>query len=360
MVRLSAHGTSTFSKINGLRAFCAIYVCCHHVSQMIPLGNVARVLLSFGQEAVIIFFLLSGYVIWISEVERRHRFSTGRYYARRFLRIYPTLLVSLAITYLVASIFSTSTRTDLGTLLGNLAGWQDSIGLKPGVFVGPFGGNAPLWSLSYELVFYAIFPAALKLHRILGNGLNHFIGIWSLLSMCAFGIEPNHFTLMLSYFIIWWTGTALARYKQLNTDTKPIYVLASYMLAVGLLATTTCNHFHFSSLGVWPLLGLRHFSSAAFFSLAAVFATRAWSRWSLGPKTSKFLDGLANSSYGIYLFHYPILILTGAYKNPFHLLIGAVALGIFSHVFDAKLSALVRRKCSGFSHRRSQKNLVAE
>ncbi|QOC25498.1 hypothetical protein IC744_03750 [Microbacterium hominis] len=52
------------------RAATAVYVVLHHV---VNLPGPAGVIFSFGQEAVLIFFLLSGFVIFANERERVRR-----------------------------------------------------------------------------------------------------------------------------------------------------------------------------------------------------------------------------------------------------------------------------------------------
>jgi peptidoglycan/LPS O-acetylase OafA/YrhL len=81
----------------------------------------------------------------------------------------------------------------------------------PGNIVNPFMGNQPLWSLSYEWTFYLIFPL---IYPFIKNkeGRVHYIGIFSLLSLIAYLIFPNHLLFVFAYFFIWWTGLELGEY----------------------------------------------------------------------------------------------------------------------------------------------------
>ena len=81
-------------KLEALRGFSLLYVVLHHslphkiIVAGINIGNLFR----FGQEAVILFFLLSGFVI-------NYAFQTGKnktfrtYFLKRFSRIYIPLLI---------------------------------------------------------------------------------------------------------------------------------------------------------------------------------------------------------------------------------------------------------------------------
>ena len=73
-----------------LRGFAAFYVFFHHTVfqfNIIEKNSILGKLFSFGQEAVMLFFLLSGYVIALSLMKRKYSFY--EYLKHRFLRIYP-------------------------------------------------------------------------------------------------------------------------------------------------------------------------------------------------------------------------------------------------------------------------------
>lgn len=135
-----------------LRGFAAAYVFAGHLLlARLPQGfGGARFLLSFGQEAVMVFFLLSGFVIFHSTHQHRDKSFAGYFY-RRWKRIYPIFLLALGLAWLVAWVSSGVKPAVSGReLAGNLLMLQDFGFAKPGVWVTPFLGNLPLWSLSYE------------------------------------------------------------------------------------------------------------------------------------------------------------------------------------------------------------------
>ena len=146
-----------------VRVVAALLVVMQHVGpyHFAFLGPLNRL----GQEAVMIFFLLSGFVIYANEHNRLH--DLKGYYLRRMRRIYPTFLIALFVTALIAYANGTLARDfSWWELWGNLAALQDISALKPGVIVSPFLGNDPLWSLSHEIFFYAVFPVVIFLATV--------------------------------------------------------------------------------------------------------------------------------------------------------------------------------------------------
>ncbi|MFZ1961913.1 MAG: acyltransferase, partial [Roseiarcus sp.] len=130
--KLSARLTAS---LDAARAIAACYVVFHHVANDRGWSTGAGWLFRFGQEAVLIFFLLSGFVIFANERTRASR-QTG-YYLRRFRRIYPSLIAAMVVSTLIAIDNRTIAYTfSWKALLGTLASIQDLSGLKPGVIVG--------------------------------------------------------------------------------------------------------------------------------------------------------------------------------------------------------------------------------
>jgi peptidoglycan/LPS O-acetylase OafA/YrhL len=140
--------------LEAVRGGAALYVFIGHFVLMtfIDRTNKVSILFKFGQEAVILFFLMSGFVIQFSYAKKQIPFS--EYFKKRFLRIYPLFLLSIFMVF-IHNIFSGS-PLELRTILGNLFMLQDVETIKPGTIVTTYG-NSALWSLSYEWWFYMLF-----------------------------------------------------------------------------------------------------------------------------------------------------------------------------------------------------------
>lgn len=116
-----------------------------------------------GVFAVLVFFVISGYLVWISW-ERAS--SPASYAANRFLRIYPALAVNVLVTAIVLGPMLTTLSFDRyfggahfwQFLIDNLKPWGFYLHL-PGVFESnpfPRTVNGSLWTISYEILMYAI------------------------------------------------------------------------------------------------------------------------------------------------------------------------------------------------------------
>lgn len=99
-----------------------------------------------GHEAVIIFFVLSGYLVGGKAIERMidGSFSPKDFAIDRISRIWVPLLPALVLSALLAH-----NKDGILVWAGNLIGMG-------GVIVPVLGGNSPLWSLTYEIWFYIL------------------------------------------------------------------------------------------------------------------------------------------------------------------------------------------------------------
>lgn len=191
------------------RAIAALYVVAHHIAGSRDWSHGFGLTLRFGQEAVLVFFLLSGFVIFANERERAVH-PVG-YYLRRLRQIYPALIIAMIVSALVAldnrSLAAAFNWRDFAATILNL---QDVPELKPGVIARPFLGNTPLWSLSYEIAFYAAFPLVLIVWKRFPVLTNHAVGALCSAALVHYSIAPNHWSLVGAYFLVWWCGAMAA------------------------------------------------------------------------------------------------------------------------------------------------------
>jgi peptidoglycan/LPS O-acetylase OafA/YrhL len=167
--------------IDLLRGLSILFVILNHLGLRIPLKKtaLAEVLppwflsrLNYnGYEAVFVFFVISGFLIAGNALQRwggLERIDLRAFYARRFARIMPCLLVLiavLAVLHLLAVPDYTIHRPGqslpgaIGAALGLHLNWYEGhYGYLPGNW-------DVLWSLSIEEVFYIGFPLACLLTR---------------------------------------------------------------------------------------------------------------------------------------------------------------------------------------------------
>jgi peptidoglycan/LPS O-acetylase OafA/YrhL len=311
-VRDRVSSTERLYKLEALRGFAAVYVVCHHSlpAHFIRFGIDWGYLVRFGQEAVILFFLISGFVIHYSQ-QRASDDSFRRYFLKRFTRIYIPLLFVFPMTYGFVSLhFGALVDPDWPTLLGNLLMLQNLANWGQDVIVKPYMLNNPLWSLTYEWWFYMLyfplvsrFPKSEERTRIALFG--------SVVAAVCYLFFPNIVSRTLMYFGLWWCGVALAELylRGARIDFSAIrFPLATLLVIDAILAFNfwwRIDLLPAGSLSTYPLLELRHFG----FATVALIAAVCWHRigWIGFDTVFKPFLFFAPISYGLYISHYPIV-----------------------------------------------------
>ncbi|MBS0341883.1 MAG: acyltransferase [Proteobacteria bacterium] len=300
-------------RLEALRGLAALYVVFHHavLSDQALANSGIGYLFRFGQEAVILFFLLSGFVINYSFKSAEDK-SFRSYFLKRSARIYIPLLLVMGLGWALECIRAGElVDPNLRTLVLNLLMLQDVAGLKPNVIVEPYMNNAPLWSLSYEWWFYMLY---FPLQKYLGSdrGRDILVACAAAVAALVYFFHPVFLPRVLMYLSIWWLGVALSnaylRDKALRLS-HLLVPLASLVLicAINALAVTrSLIDGSYASIGVHPSLELRHH----LFALAAVFSGLAWRSmgwlffdWILAP-----FQVFAPLSYVIYISHHYFVV----------------------------------------------------
>jgi peptidoglycan/LPS O-acetylase OafA/YrhL len=257
----------------------------------------------FGPEAVIVFFLLSGFVIYYSASTNPLDLRLRNYSIKRIRRIYPIFLCAMIVAYLGQAVVLRSWFVpNLKMLLGNLVMCQ-------GISIDPFY-DGPLWSLSYEWWFYVLFFLVIKLEQNPGRRQFWAMG-FSLAGLISALIYLNQASLFLMYFMIWWCGAELAR--QYVDDGKitwrrqrlPVAALTALSLLSVLFIVPAYRAHAPLSFIEYPILFSRHLFSAVLLIAIGI----AWHRKGF-VGFDLFLGKFAvfaPISYGIYVLHAPIL-----------------------------------------------------
>lgn len=301
-------GDQRIISLEALRGCVALYVFLHH-AQMVNNSGFGR-LMYFGQEAVIIFFILSGFVISYST--GRRSVGVSEYVFLRFRRIYPIFFVALFLAYLSASLnFGGLVRVDFLALFGNLVMLQDVKSLKDGVWFDTYYGNSPLWSLSYEWWFYMMYVPVAMLGWIFVSFQLYAVLLISVIGFLLFRWSPQAPFLYSSYFIIWWMGVSMAREfiesreVSFRVQSKAIAGLTIISFLWVYVVVRDIDSGAKFSFGVGDFLHARHFLGALFFSIISVAFFRM--NFSLPVGLLSVLAHLSKISYFIYVAHWPIL-----------------------------------------------------
>ncbi len=304
--------TPRLYKLEALRGFAAIYVVAHHSlpAHFHRFGIDWGYLIRFGQEAVILFFLLSGFVIHYSYQNASDR-SFRTYFLKRFTRIYIPLLFVFPMTYAFVSYHvGKPVDPDWTTLVGNLLMVQNLANWGQEVIVKPYMLNKPLWSLTYEWWFYMLyFPLASRIAD--SDRRTRVVLLTSIAAAFCYLLLPNIVPRTLMYLGLWWCGVALAELflRGERIDLRAIRLpLITLVIIDSILAFNLWWNFDLlpeASLSTSPLIELRHFG----FATVALIAAVCWHRfdWIGFDRLFKPFAVLAPISYGMYVSHYRIV-----------------------------------------------------
>ncbi|QAY61284.1 acyltransferase [Microbacterium protaetiae] len=179
-----AVASSRFSALDGLRGVAALVVVVHHCLLVSPLmaagyyggdvgDNPVRLALMYtplhlvwgGAEAVVVFFVLSGFVL--SRAIRSRSFDWFSYFPSRVLRLYVPVVGAIVFGFVVLMmphvnatsspwLQRDSSDYDLGTVLQDLT-----------LVGGTSGVVSPLWTLRWEVIFSLLLPVAAYAVRVI-------------------------------------------------------------------------------------------------------------------------------------------------------------------------------------------------
>ncbi|WP_019517334.1 acyltransferase family protein [Sphingomonas sp. Mn802worker] len=232
---------SELRALTGLRGIAAWLVVLYHLRGAIAgLPPAVERVLAKGYLAVDFFFLLSGFVIWLSWGERLRIGDAAvvvRFWQKRVARVWPLHLVMLAVAIALALLFAVTGRSDAALR------WQDLpahlVLVQSWGLADPMRWNYPAWSISCELAAYLAFPllvAAVDWRRCRSTTLVGLAGLTLLLlhlvmrGVTSLGQDIPHFGIVrcLCEFA---TGTLVAALYLRRPPALPYLVAAAMLFA---------------------------------------------------------------------------------------------------------------------------------
>ena len=271
---------------------------------------------SLGHQSVIVFFVLSGYLVGGSVLTAGRQFSFHAYMHARLARLWVVLVPCLGLTWVVDQFISSwapdvlkglyAEQWHLGPRVGefdnSLSAFLGNVLFLQTLAVPLFGSNGPLWSLANEFWYYVQFPL-----------------IYSLVSTRIYGVEPGRVfisavavvvifwampTEMLVGFGVWLLGVLVA---QLKSQKLLMPHQWSGSISLGLLAGAI-------AISKWSVIAGLQLWGDVVLGIGIACTLHGSRHWSLNPYSlmGRCTQRVSDLSFSLYLTHFPLVMLLGA------------------------------------------------
>jgi peptidoglycan/LPS O-acetylase OafA/YrhL len=320
--RIPFTSTNASALLDLVRAIAALLVCFEHWRNLLyvdyrqiaahrTLFAVPYVMMGAGHQAVVIFFVLSGYLISgsIFRLTQRGEWSWKLYLTHRIVRLWIVLIPALVLgalldnlgvrLHLAPALYAGQTGTHM---LGDIANL-----LHPRIFLGnlvfvqtilvpTFGSNGPMWSLANEFWYYVLFPCAFLALR---KGTTIGARILNVLVFALFAWFVGRDILQL--FPLWLLGTLLA--------VIPVWRSSTVMRTLAAVFYFPLLFFLAKTSLVYGVLSDYILGAATFVLIWLLLGARSTARENAGVHLARVG---ARFSYTLYLVHVPFLVLLAA------------------------------------------------
>ena len=295
--------------LNFSRAIAALLVLFFHIrtALVVPYDSLEAhswltraifVVSTFGHDAVIIFFVLSGYLVGgaVLKIDPKSSHDFQEYWIDRSVRIGPVLIAATAFSVVLqhmAPLFGCNDT--IVTTLGNALALENFL-------VKPLCNNLPLWSISNEVVYYFAFPVMIAaFSRVFSVWLAISLACVTLVFILSLSLTPLDDTSIVFDFPLWLIGAALwfvpGNFQRLR-----------WLALLGVAGALLFGRLEFGKSHFW----LRDLSLAATFSfLLAIFFYRPMPQSGVRATVAGYVANgsrwFADLSFSLYVTHYPLI-----------------------------------------------------
>ena len=328
---------SAFLDLIRVTAAVVVFLC--HLSDPWLGGEALRAFLPLGKSAVIVFFVLSGYLIsWSAARDGR----AVEYAINRAARIYSVALPALLLTWTIDIALQTYNPGIVQSGYQLAHPWKyiplfltfttDFWFLSENAF-----SNLPYWSLCYEVWYYVVFGIF-----IFARG--HWR--WSFSALVLLFMGPKLWLL----FPLWLLGAAVRKaheHVRVSRNSARGLLICGFVALIWLKTSgveTVLNDWFDDLLGGFPSAKLRYSQNVLGDSLVAasvgliIFAARDADLVWLG-KLQQVIAGMASVSFSLYLVHFPLLLAFGTLFPKQNMTIGIltmIAATTFGFAFERR------------------------
>jgi peptidoglycan/LPS O-acetylase OafA/YrhL len=256
-----------------------------------------------GHQAVIVFFVLSGFLVGGSVLNNQSRFKFREYFISRLSRLWTVLIPALLFTFIVDIIYydsafavqasSINSFPTLESYSINLTSFFGNMFFLQTIYFPTFGTNGPLWSLSNEFWYYFLFP-------ILFFSINR-----------KYTQKVNVLLFLVFLVILIWLPVQI-------TILFPLWLLGALLHKTYLKSNFTIFHFTLAFTVFIMILFIARFKiiegvlSDYMVGISVsllILTSGAVERLFTPNVVRKFISWLSSISFTLYLFHFPIIVI---------------------------------------------------
>jgi peptidoglycan/LPS O-acetylase OafA/YrhL len=286
--------------LDALRFGAALTVFLSHYGAGRISGGLLWQLAGYGRTAVLVFFVLSGFVI--AAVTETREPNLEDYALSRAARLYSVILPAFLLTAALDGLGKAIDPTLYGPAWGHSMAHPALGYALSAVFLGESwiltllpGQNVPFWSLNYEAWYYALFAAAFFLR---GRVRPVAFGAAALIA------GPK----ILLLFPIWLMGVAAWRWRAAVPAQRGRLLIAGGLGGFAALEALGGQQLFWHSDTQWLPPGYSAYDYVVGATVAVVIAGLAKIRLPMpSERVERAVHGLAGTSFGLYLLHYPLL-----------------------------------------------------
>mgnify|MGYP000249854153 CR=1 FL=1 len=276
-------------------------------------------LAGFGHEAVVVFFVLSGFVISYVVYDKKE--SAAKYTASRLSRIYsvviPALLLTIVLYYLGQEInesafdsLNEKMKEPVWTLISALIFTNQSWIATP-VF-----SNLPYWSLGYEVLYYIFFGVMIYTKKskrvmflifvclLMGPSILLYLPIWFAGVLCFKKLKVYYLSFRLSVILYILSVLGIVIFS-IGTIQSEINNFMHIILGEGFYRFLLEPAEKFSSDFVLCIFVTLHIFSSYHLTTNSNF-------FNIGMRLESIIKKLSSHTFSLYLFHMPMLYFIAA------------------------------------------------
>ncbi|HVT86252.1 MAG TPA: acyltransferase [Chitinophagaceae bacterium] len=345
-----------YPALDGLRGIAILMVLFHHNFNFIPLSKFAWI-------GVDLFFVLSGFLV--TEILLNTNGDSGylrNFYVRRILRIFPIYYLTIIVFFIVARFFSA--LNDQYIYYHNNQ-WMLWMYMQNWLFIfkPPPSDNflfQHFWSLAIEEQFYLIWPFIILIcknqKKLLFLVYIFLAGCILFRIFCWIDYGANNLSFNLQYktridgLCI---GSIIAIWKFNKKNIKIRIIRLSIILISIHLVAIFCAKTMFKNVPHFNFFGFT--SISVIFGMLLVYGLESKNQLTKNLLANPAIRYIGKISYGLYIFHYPVLMLFRMYSftswglkgfwglmvfGSMALIIAFITSSITYHFFERKILAI--------------------